>query len=213
MEKNTQTQKNQEKEIKTMGLIDLINQDRFKKTRIKIELTILVILVAIMGYLIYKNLTEKPAERIVEEPKCEVLYENCRNINCRYYDMCNIVDFETCVIYDCGSGIKAEIKDEQGEIITNERPKVDMEEVYSTIQSCKGTTQIITNQCVAGKKELKVKVETKGDCPINAFAVNQGKNDYAAEFEEKDDYFYLTLRNCNKITKLIAIGEKGVLVE
>ena len=210
MEKNIQAQKKQENKINKMRLI---NQGDIKKIRFKIEIAVLIILILIGGYLIYKKVTEKPEQPIVEEPKCEVLYENCRNISCKHYDLCNTVDFETCTIYDCGSGVRAEIKDKQGNIIIKEKEKTDMGEVYKAIQACKGTTQIISNQCIAGKKEIKVEVNTKGDCPIGAFVVNQGKNDYAPEFEKRDYYFYLTLRDCNKIIKLIPIGDKGVLVE
>ena len=210
MEKNIQAQKKQENKINKMRLI---NQGDIRKIRFKIEIAVLIILIAIGGYLIYKKVTEKPEQPIAEKPKCEVLYENCRNISCRYYYLCNTVDFETCTIYDCGSGIKAEITDKQGNITTKEKEKTDMKEVYNIIQACKGTTQIIRNQCITGKKELKVEVNTKGECTIGAFVVNQGKNDYAPEFENRDGYFYLTLRDCNKITKLIAIGDKGVLVE
>ena len=210
MEKNTQAQEKQENKINKMRLI---NQEDIRKIRFKIEIAVLIILIAIGGYLIYKKVTEKPEQPIVEEPECEVLYENCRNISCKYYDLCNTVDFETCTIYDCGSGIKAEITDKQGNVTIKEREKTDMTEVYKIIQACKGTTQIISNQCVAGKKELKVQVETKGDCPINSFVVNQGKNDYAPRFEEKDGYFYLTLENCNQVEELITIGKNGALVK
>ena len=211
MEKNIQAQKKQENKI---NKIRLINQEDIRKIRFKIEIAVLIILIAIGGYLIYKKVTEKPEQPIVEEPECEVLYENCRNANCEYYYLCNIIeDFESCKIYDCTFDIKAEITNKQGDIIENRREKINKEKVYNNIRNCKGTTEIINNQCIVGKKELKVQVKTQGECLINAFVVNQGQKDYAPQFEKRDNYFHLTLRSCDTITKLVAVSEKGIPVE
>jgi hypothetical protein len=210
MEKNTKIQKKPNSKIKK---ITLINQDYFKKIRLKIEVIVLIILILIGGYLIYKRITEKPEQPISQEPKCEILYEDCRNISCRYYDMCNTTDFEACVIYDCGSVIKAVITDKNGQNITREKEKTDMIETYNIVQACRGTTKIINNECVKDKRELKVQVETQGNCPIDSFMVNQGQKNYVPQFEKKDDYFYLILENCNQILKLVAIGTNGALIE
>lgn len=154
-----------------------------------------------------------PTERPFQE--CQLLTAPCLDKTCKYFFMCDIMEFINCKVYDCQSYYGVLIKNKEGKIITKKYPKPDLAKVDEQVVKCQGEPILLEQKCKNNKLNLKVKVATKGDCPINSFIVKLGGENRIAEFEKLEDYYKLTLGSCGTVavSDITAIAQGGIRIK
>lgn len=167
------------------------------------------------------NAAEK-RDKIAENfPDCGILSDDCLDINCDKYFLCNDKEYKACEIYDCGKDYGVGTIDADGKLSISREIKYDEERVRKIIDKCKGGIDVLKNQCIGKNREMEVKVSTNGQCEITGFLaidkkqseteedkVNSGKFSIIGENSYK-----ITFDACENISEIIAIGDSGVSIK
>ena len=194
-----------------------IKKEKKIKTRLIIEVVILGLLIILFGYLAYKQGTEKKditSSSIPGLENCNLLIDNCNNENYQYYFMCDIGEkIKNCAIYDCGKKYKSLITKEDNQFLIKEYPKMNSEQVNQKRESCQGKITLLERECIGNELNIKVRISTKGECPIQGFLVKLKQGNYSADFEKKGDIYNLNIERCGKIIEIIAMGKGGFSIK
>ncbi|MFZ2970396.1 MAG: hypothetical protein WA063_04575 [Minisyncoccia bacterium] len=166
--------------------------------------------------------TEEKRDKITEYfPDCGILSDDCLDVNCDKYFLCNDKEYKTCKIYDCGKDYGIGTIDADGKLSTSRKIKYDEEGVRKMIEKCKGDIDVLKNECIGENREMEVQVSTNGQCEITGFLaigkkqseneenkVNSGKFSIIAENSYK-----VTFDTCENMSEIIAIGNGGVSIK
>ncbi|MEA3293022.1 MAG: hypothetical protein U9P88_00910 [Patescibacteria group bacterium] len=195
----------------------MLKKDKKIKTRLIIEIGILVFLIILVGYFAYKKGMEKKQVVPLSIPgleNCKILTDNCNNKNYQYYYMCDIgEEIKNCAIYDCGREYKSLITKQDNKFLIREYPKINSKQVNQKRENCQGKVVLLERRCIGDKLSIKVKVSTKGECPIQGFLVKLKQGNYSADFEKRDDIYNLDVEKCGDIVEIIAIGKGGFSIK
>lgn len=163
---------------------------------------------------------------------CQELSSSCIDKSCQYFSLCQEEgEFKECQVYDCGENYGLVITKKEGETpnkiiktLPKGRKTITSEEIKDIRQRCEGKVEILEQSCENGKLNLKVKVETKGECKIQSF-IAKIDTEYQIfkfdpsplakdkGFEKTDDFYNLTLSSCPEEFEVIAVGEEGISIE
>lgn len=148
-------------------------------------------------------------------PECQLLDGSCLDKNCKYLFMCDIMEFTGCQVYDCSSDYGVFIESKEGKTITKKYPKPNLAKAEEQIAGCQGEPVLLEQKCKNDKLELKVKLTTRGDCPINSFIVKLNNENHIAKFEKLEDYYSLTLDACGvvAVSDITAVGQGGIRIK
>ena len=147
---------------------------------------------------------------------CDLKFENCLgDTGCNLYLFCNDQEYETCRIYDCGNyyGIAKRVTGD--EMFFVEETKPDSAKVLEKKAECKGTLEILENDCVNGKTEILSSVVTNGECKVNNFMVyfkEVGLRPIEFSSVENEQYL-ITANYCGDLDKVVAVGRGGVSID
>ncbi|MFZ2970478.1 MAG: hypothetical protein WA063_04985 [Minisyncoccia bacterium] len=172
----------------------------------------------IIGLIFFIEFKSQILPRVQPQPaspfsECQLLDGSCLDKNCKYFFMCDIAEISGCQVYDCSSDYGVLIENKKGKIITKKYPKPDLAKVEEQVVKCQGEPILLEQKCENNKLNLKVKVATKGDCPINSFIVKLDKKNYTAKLEKLEDYYNLTLDACGAVSGITAVSQGGVRIK
>lgn len=146
---------------------------------------------------------------------CRSLADNCIDVSCRYYNLCQSAgaDNKACKVYDCDSFYGIEITTKNDKLLTKTYEKINAAKAQENIAACQGVVSIISNKCEKNSAEILIKVNTVGECKVEAFTYQQEGEWKSADFMilPKDEYS-LTLPSCKRFTEISAIGSKGIVI-
>lgn len=143
---------------------------------------------------------------------CKVLAEKCLDITtCAFNVYCGDGTYSACKIYDCGSTYGVYTRGTDGSANFNNENKPVEKAVETIRESCSGKMRILSQNCVSGRLEIKVKLETKGACEIESFATKQGDSAAANDFIRLEDGTYgIAVYNCDTVTEIIPAATGGI---
>lgn len=202
-------------------------EDKKKSTAIVLYLIFLFLVMSliyraiILFYL--PNETSQPVEQaeVVDPDKyfegCDLKFENCSDAdtNCNLHLFCNDQKYETCRIYDCGDYYGVAKRVAGAEMVFVEETKPDAARVLEKKTECKGTLEILENDCVNGKTEILSSVVTNGECKVNNFMVyfkEVGLRPIEFSSVENEQYL-ITANYCGDLDKVVAVGRGGVSID
>jgi len=146
---------------------------------------------------------------------CKLLEKDCNDTSCNLYTWCGDGDHSVCRIYDCGNNYGIFTKDLNNKIKTERKAKPDMKALDAQKDACSGSMQILQQDCVEGKMQVKVKLNTKGECKINTFALIY--KDAGAQPNEfvslGGDTYQITAYSCGTIDEIVPGTKDGIALD
>lgn len=144
---------------------------------------------------------------------CKILAENCVDVTkCGFNVYCGDGIFADCRVYDCDGNYGVYTKDVSGNINFKNEAKTDESAIKEVRDACDGTMQILSQDCVDNKMEMKLKLKTNGECEIENFATIYG--DAGAQpnaFVALGNGVYsITANTCETISEIIPAARGGV---
>ena len=150
-------------------------------------------------------------------PECNLLYDDCLDMTCGLYFLCNEQNYSTCEIYDCGEEFGIGTEDRNGETRITKELKVDKDKVEEIVSKCRGASlSVIDKECVENKLKININIESGDKCIIKNFMVeynseNEKKYSSVEKFSDLGNNNYLIIINsCDDSAEFIAIGEGGI---
>ncbi|MDD3007207.1 MAG: hypothetical protein PHX30_06565 [Candidatus Pacebacteria bacterium] len=147
---------------------------------------------------------------------CNILEENCLDAaKCELNIYCGDGNFKTCRVYDCGNSYGVFTEDLEGKTDFKNEIMPDEEVVFATREDCSGTMKVLSEECIEGKTEMKIKLALKGECEIESFATifeNIGAQPNIFTFLGDDTYSVVSYA-CGDITKVIPAAKGGIGLE
>ena len=146
---------------------------------------------------------------------CKLIEKDCKDTSCNMYIWCGDGDRQVCRIYDCGDTYGIFTKDSKDNIITKRKDKPDTEARQAQADACSGSIQRLEEKCVDGKMQMKVKLNTKGECKINTFAlIYKDAGAQPNQFSSLWDNTYLvTSYSCGTVEKIIPGTKEGIALD
>jgi len=153
----------------------------------------------------------KESKQVNPFANCQVLSDSCKDKDCRYLFLCNVMEFSDCQVYDCGDSYGVLIEDKEGKINQRTVAKPDQTKVREMVSKCQGSFEVIEkNNCENGEARARVKINTKGDCKIvSATMAINGKNRIAS-VEQDGEFYNISVKSCGEISDIKITGEGGV---
>lgn len=153
--------------------------------------------------------------------ECELINDKCLDRSCEKYFLCNDQRYLVCEIYDCRTEFGIGTKDLDGKIKIRKKLKDESKKIMELKSRCNGSLEIIENNCIEERLEIKVKVNTAGSCRIDGFLavyeVKEGETEEglkSTKFSDLGEGIYsVKIRDCDEIKELIAIGESGISIK
>jgi hypothetical protein len=146
---------------------------------------------------------------------CTLLNGQCTDASCDKYSYCGDDSFQACRVYDCQDtyGVYTADLDGQGHI--KNEPKPNMNQVLSEKDACSGDLQVLSQDCVNGSMQIKVKISTKGECKIGGFTLAFAETGTRAnDFTAAGDGTYLvTADSCGTVSTITPQTEDGIALE
>ncbi len=186
---------------------------------------LLVLLLAyVIGTLIYSKdaqVTEESgsAAEVIDPDKyfkdCQLIQAKCLDIGCNYYPRCGDGHYEACRIYDCGDEIGVYTEDAEGKQNTERQAKPDKAAIEARKESCKGTMETLSDECVNGEEKIKVKIATEGKCEIVAFTLifNEVQTKSNTFLSLGGGVYEITANSCGNVTQIIPATKGGVSLQ
>lgn len=183
---------------------------------------LLLLLTYVVGILIYDRDDEPTGGEVVEviDPDesfkdCQLIESKCLDISCNYYSRCGDGHYEACRIYDCGDKIGIYTEDADGKQNTQRQAKPDKAVIQERKQSCKGTMETLSDECVNGEEKVKVKIVTEGECEIVAFTVifNEAQTKPNTFTALGDGTYEITATSCGNVTRIVPATKGGISLE
>jgi hypothetical protein len=146
---------------------------------------------------------------------CKILRKGCSNkVDCSLFSFCGSGSYKVCNIYDCGTTYGVFTEDYEGNISTPRKAKYDKKAVQAKKDACGGSMQILQQDCVDKKMQVKVKLAPKGECKIGGFTLvyeetGLQQNTFTSL---SDDTYSITADTCGKITKIVPQTEEGISI-
>lgn len=148
---------------------------------------------------------------------CRLLAEKCTDITaCGLNTYCGDGLFADCRVYDCGDNYGVATLDQAGQVsFKNAAKPADDQAVAAIEDRCSGTMEILGQDCVGEKTEMKLQLHTKGDCEIESFAVLfEEIGVQPSSFVSLGGGTYaVTAYACGKITQVIPAARGGIGLE
>lgn len=179
-------------------------------------LILLIWLTYVVGALIltrdnYKNETAELDEYFKD---CSILEKNCTNASCSFYNSCDGAQ-KVCRIYDCSGEYGIFIKDNDGQIRMQRRAKPDTAAIEAEKEACRGSMEVLEQDCINNEYRAKVRVTTKSQCEIGNFIVifeNSGSQ--PNKFVSLGDGVYaVSVDHCGKATEISPVSASGIYLE
>jgi len=147
---------------------------------------------------------------------CDILAKDCVDITtCGLNIYCGDGALKNCKVYDCGKSYGVFAEDLAGNVIYKNEAKPD-EGVSDAVRSaCAGTMQILKQECREDKTETRIRLNTKGACEIESFAMiyeNGGAMPNTFTLEEDGTYLVIS-KNCGNIQEIIPAAKGGIGLE
>lgn len=184
----------------------------FRKPRVMILLAILLI-VSATALIWWKKSSEN--EEVDPFKDCSMLEENCMDTSCTFYSSCGKNGWQSCKVYDCGNDYGIYSVGENGDVEIKKEAKLDNKAIEAEKEACKGTMEILEQNCVDNKYQAKVKLTTKNGCEIGSFFIfDENDQPQPNSFISADDNTYIiTADSCLKITDIIPASVNGIALE
>lgn len=175
-------------------------------------LSAILIIAAAAIYLLKEPLKEDKANPF---ESCGILEESCMDTSCAFYSSCGQSGWQSCKIYDCGNDYGIYFMDRDGKVTSKREAKPDNKAIEAEKEACKGTMEILEQNCADNKYQAKVKIATKGECKIgNFFIFDENDQSQPNNFTRLDDNTYvITSDVCKKITDIIPASVSGMALE
>jgi len=146
---------------------------------------------------------------------CNLLESECLDLGCKYYAQCGDGNYDVCRVYDCGDTYGVFTEDAAGKQEESKRKKPDLSAVAAKKKDCAGTMEVLSQDCVEGKEQVKVKIATQGECKIGGFTVifeesGAESNDFTAL---GDDTYAITALSCGAVSQIVPATDDGVSLE
>lgn len=180
-----------------------------------------LLLTYIVGALLYTRDSIEP--RQVEGPmnfdeyfsNCSLLESECLDLDCKYYTQCGDGSYDICRVYDCGDTYGVFTENTDGKQEASKRKKPDLSAVAAKKKDCAGTMEILSQDCVEGKEQIKVKIATRGECKIGGFAVIfEGSGAESNDFTALADGTYaITALSCGTVSRIVPATDSGISLE
>lgn len=183
---------------------------------------LLLLLAYVAGTLIYEKGDEPKGGKVAEviDPDeffkdCQLIESKCLDISCNYYSRCGDGRYEACRIYDCGDKLGVYTEDVDGKQNTERQAKPDKAVIQKRKQSCKGTMETLSDECVEGKEKIRVKIVTEGECEIVAFTVifNEAQTKPNTFASLGDDTYEITATSCGNVTRIVPATKGGISLQ
>lgn len=210
-----------EKKNRLSGLIK--NKTEFLRTFMFLFCFIFILLLTyIVGALLYTKDNFEPtqtgAERINPDEyfkDCSILEPKCLDIGCNYYSRCGDDNYDVCKIYDCGDTFGIYTENLENKQSATRQAKPDLNAVKVKKEACAGKMDILSQDCVEGKEQIKVKIVTGGECKIVNFAVVfEGARTESSSFVAAGDNTYaITALACGTVSRIVPSTENGISLE
>ncbi|HEY5137814.1 MAG TPA: hypothetical protein VIJ25_00630, partial [Methylococcales bacterium] len=145
---------------------------------------------------------------------CTILKENCTDVSCIFYNSCDGVQ-KACTIYDCGTEYGIYIKHSDDKIETKKEAKPDAGAIAIQEDNCKGSMEILEQDCINNKFQAKVKITTKGECKIGSFVLSLQEYGNVQNASEPlgDGVYEVTADRCGTAIKIGPVTENGMFLE
>ncbi|MDD3006903.1 MAG: hypothetical protein PHX30_05000 [Candidatus Pacebacteria bacterium] len=181
----------------------------------------ILLLTYIVGALLYTRdnyLPQQTGESIDPDEyfkSCKLLEAKCLDIGCKYYSRCGDGNYDSCRIYDCGDTLGVFTENVKGKQDANWQAKPDLAAVAAKKEACAGTMEVLSQECVGGKEQIKVKIVTEGECKIGGFAViYEGIGTEPNSFEALENSIYsITALSCGTVSRIVPATENGISLE
>lgn len=146
---------------------------------------------------------------------CKLLEKDCKDTSCNMYIWCGDGDHKVCRIYDCADTYGVFTTDLQDKIKTERKAKPDIEALQAQKDNCSGSIRRLEEKCVDEKMQVKVKLETKGKCEINTFALiykdaGAQPNQFSAVGENT---YLITAYGCGTVEQIIPGTKEGIALD
>ena len=107
------------------------------------------------------------------------------------------------------------MKDDNGQISTKRKTKPDTASIEAEKEACKGSMEILEQNCVNDEYQAKVRIATKGGCQIGNFIIifeNEGSQ--PNKFTSLGDNTYaITVDHCGKTMEISPVSASGIYLE
>jgi hypothetical protein len=145
---------------------------------------------------------------------CTMMRDSCLDVSCDLYAQCGKGKYKTCRLYDCGNDYGVYTISAAGKEAVSKEAKYDPNEVAAKKEACGGSMQILDEQCTAGKTQLKVKINSKGECKLGGFTViyNETDSEPNTFVRQEDGTYLLTVEKCGKLKTIIPQTEEGIAI-
>ena len=182
----------------------------------------ILLLTYIVGVLLYTRDNFEPTqtgeERINPDEyfkDCSILEPKCLDISCNYYSRCGDDNYDVCKIYDCADTFGVYTENLENKQAATRQAKTDFNAIKAKKESCVGKMDILSQECVEGKEQIKVKIVTEGECKIGGFAVVfEGAGTESNSFVAVEDNTYaITALACGTVSRIVPATENGISLE
>lgn len=144
---------------------------------------------------------------------CKPLQENCSSgTDCISASICGEGVYETCEIYDCGDTYGVYTLSATGGA-SYKQAKTDKSMAQSEPVACKVLMlEALEQECVDNKLQIKVKLNTQGECKVNDFVVlYDGKENQPNTFVSLGNNVYsIEVSTCGDISDIVPRSAGGV---
>lgn len=179
---------------------------------------VLLLVYIVGGLLLNRNSFYNANDKIASEADayfkdCSILEGNCTDTDCGFYSLCD--GHKTCRIYDCGKEYGVYAIDIKDKLNAKKVAKPDMEAIEAKKAACKGSMEILEQNCVDGKTKLKAKITTKGECKIDQFTLYyEGIGAQSGTFSSAEGGIYeITSNICGQLSSIVPAAEGGIALE